>query len=409
MSDVSRPPVRFIALMCAAEVLSMAGFAAYTTLLPVLQREWSLSNSEAGLISGVLFAGYVVATPLLTSLTDHVDGRRIYLFACLLSVFGAAGFAFLADGLIPALLFQFLIGAGLGGTYMPGLKMLTDQIAGSAQSRGVAFYTSTFGIGFTTSIYLCGLIGRAFGWESAFIFGALGPVAAAFLVNTFMPRGHTRPADHPRQALLDFRPVLRNRTTLAYVAGYSAHNYELFGQRTWMVAFLVFTASQQPADAPMLVSAATLAAIINMIGPVMSVSGNELALRFGRTRVIFTFMGASGLLACVLGYTAVLPWILVFLLMGIHYGLMLGDSAALTAGAIASAHPDQRGATMAVYSFVGFSSAFFAPLVFGVVLDLAGGNRNLVAWGLAFASIGIFGALSPVARWLYRMRKTIDR
>jgi MFS family permease len=112
--------------------------------------------------------------------------------------------------------------------------------------------------------------------------------------------------------------------------------------------------------------------------------------------------------ACVLGYTAALPWIFVFLLMGVHYGLMLGDSAALTAGAIGSAHPDQRGATMAVYSFVGFSSAFFAPLVFGVVLDLAGGNRNLVGWGLAFASIGIFGALSPVARWLYRRRKIRD-
>ncbi len=304
-----------------------------------------------------------------------------------------------------ALLFQFLIGAGLGGTYMPGLKMLTDQLEGSVQSRGVAFYTSNFGIGSSLSIYLCGLIGGAFGWHSAFLYGAAGPVLAACLVGVFMPRGRTRPADHPSQALLDFRPVLRNRATLAYVAGYSAHNYELFGQRSWMVAFLVYTASLQPADAPMLVSAATLAAVINMLGPVMSVSGNELALRFGRTRVIFTFMTASGLVACVLGYTAALPWLLVFLLMGLHYGLMLGDSAALTAGAIASAHPDQRGATMAVYSFVGFSSAFFAPLVFGVVLDLAGGNRSLTAWGLAFASIGIFGALSPVARWLYRARR----
>jgi len=408
MSDASRRPIRLIALMCAAEVLSMAGFAAYTTLLPVLQREWSLSNSEAGLISGVFFAGYVVVTPILTSLTDHVDARRIYLFACSMSLFGAAGFAFSADGLIPALFFQFLIGAGLGGTYMPGLKMLTDQLEGPVQSRGVACYTATFGIGSSASIYLCGLIGSTLGWPSAFLFGAAGPVVAALLVSILMPRGRTRSADHPPQALLDFRPVLRNRTTLAYVAGYSAHNYELFGQRSWMVAFLVFTASLQPADAPMLVSAATLAAIINMLGPVMSISGNELALRFGRTRVIFTFMGASGLVACVLGYTAVLPWLLVFLLMGIHYGLMLGDSAALTAGAIASAHPDQRGATMAVYSFVGFSSAFFAPLVFGVVLDLAGGNRNLVAWGLAFASIGIFGALSPVARWLYRARKISD-
>ena len=155
-----------------------------------------------------------------------------------------------------------------------------------------------------------------------------------------MPRGRTRAAGQPAPALLDFRPVLKNRKTLPYIIGYSAHNYELFGQRSWMVAFLVFTASLQPADAPMLIGAATLAATINMLGPVMSVSGNELAIRFGRTRVIFTFMTASGLLACVLGYTAALPWMLVFLIMCLHYGLMLGDSAALTSGAIASAPPD---------------------------------------------------------------------
>jgi MFS family permease len=94
----------------------------------------------------------------------------------------------------------------------------------------------------------------------------------------------------------------------------------------------------------------------------------------------------------------------VFLIMCLHYGLMLGDSAALTSGAIASAPPDARGATMAVYSFVGFSSAVLAPLIFGVVLDLAGGNQSVPAWGLAFASIGIFGVLAPVARMIYARR-----
>ena len=394
-------PVRLTLLMCVAETLGMTGFATYTTLLPVLQREWGLTNSEAGLISGIFYAGYVAATPILTSLTDRVDARRVYWLACGLSLAGAAGFALFASGLWSALFFQFLIGAGLGGSYMPGLKILADQLEGPVQSRAVGFYTASFGIGSTFSILVCGWVGSAYGWHAAFAYGAAGPVLAAFIVNLVMPRGRTRAVGLPATALLDFRPVLKNRRTLLYVIGYSAHNYELFGQRSWMVAFLVFTASLQPVDAPMLIGAATLAAVINMLGPVMSVSGNELAIRFGRTRVIFTFMAASGFLACVLGYTAALPWILVFLIMCLHYGLMLGDSAALTSGAIAAAPPDQRGATMAVYSFVGFSSAMFAPLIFGVVLDLAGGNRSPVAWGLAFASIGVFGALSPLARWLY--------
>jgi MFS family permease len=309
-----------------------------------------------------------------------------------------------AQGLWSALFFQFLIGAGLGGTYMPGLKMLADQLEGQVQSRAVGFYTASFGIGSSVSIFLCGLIGAAWGWQSAFAFGTAGPVVAALMVNLMVPRGRTRPAGQPAPALLDFRPVLKNRGTLPYIAGYSAHNYELFGQRSWMVAFLVFSASLQPADAPMLIGAATLAATINMLGPVMSISGNELAIRFGRTRVIFTFMTASGLTACVLGYAAALPWVAVFLLMALHYGLMLGDSAALTAGVVAAAKPEERGATMAAYSFIGFSSAILAPLVFGVVLDLAGGNRSLLAWGLAFTSIGIFGVLAPVARLLYARR-----
>lgn len=397
-------PVRLTFIMCLAEALSMTGFAAYTTLLPQLQREWALTNSQAGLIGGIFYAGYMLGVPVLTSLTDRIDSRRIYAGSCAISTVGALGFALLADGLWSALAFQFLIGAGLGGTYMPGLKMLTDHLEGRAQSRGTAFYTASFGMGSSISIVVCGELAAALGWPSAFYFGTAGPVLAALLVWLAMPAGRTN-AVAARSPLLDFRPVLRNHGTVAYIVGYAAHNYELFGQRAWMVAFLVFCASLQPADAPMLASAATLAACINLLGPVMSISGNELAIRFGRQRIIFTFMTASGLLACVLGYLAGLPWYVVFIVMCVHYGLMLGDSAALTSGAIASAPPQVRGATMAIYSFAGFTAAFLAPLVFGMVLDLAGGNAKVAAWGLAFASIGVFGALSTLARRMYYARE----
>jgi MFS family permease len=406
MSLPLQSAIRLTLIMCAAEAMSMTGFAGYTSLLPMIQREWGMSNSAAGLIGGVFFAGYMAAVPILTSLTDRIDSRRVYLWACVISSAGALGFAFFAEGVMSALFFQFLIGFGLGGTYMPGLKALTDHLEGAVQSRATAFYTASFGIGSSISIAACGKLGAVLGWQAAFFFGAVGPLLAAVLVNIGMPRGITHPAHEAPPALLDFRPVLKNRKTLAYIIGYAAHNYELFGQRGWMVAFLVFCASLQPADAPMLLSAATLAAIINMLGPVMSVSGNELAIRFGRQRIIFTFMTLSGLTACFLGFTASLPWVVVFIIMCVHYGLMLGDSAALTSGAVATAPPGMRGASMAVYSFLGFTAAFLAPLMFGVVLDLAGGNKSTLAWGFAFASIGIFGALAPLARRRYGKKFT---
>lgn len=388
--------------MCLAEALSMTGFAAYTTLLPQLQREWGLSNSEAGAISGFLFAGYMVSVPVLTSLTDRMDTRRIYLGACIIGSLGATFFALYGQGFWSAALAQFLIGAALGGTYMPGLKALTDHLEGAAQSRATAFYTASFGIGSTISILVAGKIGATLDWHWAFWFGAIGPVLAGLLVTFAMPMGRMKRAEHHSNALLDFRPVLKNRKTLPYIIGYAVHNYELFGQRSWMVAFLVFCATLQPENAPMVLSAATLAALINVMGPVFSVSGNELALRFGRSRIIFLFMTLSGAIACLIGFTAAWPWYIVVLLMMLHYSTMLGDSGALTSGAVASTPPEMRGAMMAVYSFLGFSTAFMAPLVFGMTLDLAGGNKSVTAWGLAFASIGIFGVLSPLARWWYR-------
>lgn len=392
---------RLTATMCGAEVLSMTGFAAYTTLLPQLQREWGLSNSEAGAISGVLFAGYMLSVPVLTSLTDRMDSRRIYLAACLIGSLGAAVFALFGAGFWSAAFAQFLIGAALGGTYMPGLKALTDHLEGAAQSRATAFYTASFGVGSTISILVAGKIGATIDWHWAFWFGAVGPLLAGLLVVLTMPPGRMRAAEQHATALLDFRPVLKNRKTLPYIIGYAAHNYELFGQRSWMVAFLVFCAALQPEHAPMALSAATLAAMINVLGPVFSVTGNEMAIRFGRQRIIFLFMTLSGVIACLIGFTAAWPWYIVVLLMMVHYGAMLGDSGALTSGAVASTPPEMRGAMMAVYSFLGFSTAFLAPLVFGLTLDLAGGNQSVTAWGLAFASIGIFGVLSPLARWWY--------
>ena len=111
------------------------------------------------------------------------------------------------------------------------------------------------------------------------------------------------------------------------------------------------------------------------------------------------------IVACVLGYTAALPWMVVFLIMCLHYGLMLGDSAALTAGLVASTPPMKRGATLAVYSFFGFGAGFLGPLAFGLVFDLAGGDGAL-AWGLAFASLGVGCACAPLAAWLTRRKET---
>jgi MFS family permease len=76
--------------------------------------------------------------------------------------------------------------------------------------------------------------------------------------------------------------------------------------------------------------------------------------------------------------------------------LVMSDSSTLTAGMVAESDVTLRGATMALHSTLGFGAGFVAPLVFGAALDLAGGNQSVIAWGIAFATLGIGGLIAPV-------------
>ncbi len=108
-------------------------------------------------------------------------------------------------------------------------------------------------------------------------------------------------------------------------------------------------------------------------------------------------MAASGAAAVAVGFSAsVLPygWLVVATLA--YVVLVQGESAALTTGTIQAAPPGLQGATMAVHTMVGFIGGFFGPLLFGVVLDAAGGPEVTSAWGFAFTSLGAAVALGPV-------------
>jgi MFS family permease len=388
------PAWRVIAWMCAAHVASMTGFAAYSTLLPRLQVEWGLNNSQAGLISGAFVAGYMAAVPLLTSLTDRVDARRVYLVSSVVAAAALAGMALFAEGLVSASLLQLAVGAGVAGTYMPGLRALTDNVSGTgAQSRAVSFYTAVFGLGTSLSILLSGWIADTMGFRWAFGLGAIGPLAAGLMVALGLPPRKPTPLHGTR--MLDFRPVLKSREVRPYIFGYAVHCWELFGSRSWLVAFIVFAQQSQTAGGagPAVWSAVTIAAIANLFGPAASIGGNELAMRHGRERLIWRAMLVSGALTCTLGFAAALPWYALVGLVMLHMCLIMGDSSALTAGLVTRIDERVRGAAMAVHSMLGFGAGIFAPLVFGAVLDLAGGNSSPLAWGLAFMSLGV-GAIA---------------
>ncbi len=179
---------------------------------------------------------------------------------------------------------------------------------------------------------------------------------------------------------------------MGFILGYTVHCWELFGTRSWLVAFLTFAAGT--AAVPW--SPTTVATAGALVAMATSILGADIATRVGRARFCAWAMVASAALSATIGFAAAWPYALVALLSLIHSGAIQLDSAALTTGAVLSAE-DRRGATMALHSLLGFTAGFLGPLAFGVVLDAAGGQEQVGAWGLAFASLAAVGLLGPLA------------
>lgn len=369
-------------LMCAAQFFTMLSMSVYAAQLPLLRDLWALSHTEAGWIGAAYFAGYTLAVPVLTSLTDRVDPKRIYVLGTMLLFLGCAGFGALAQGFMTATLFHALAGAGLAGSYMPGLKALLDQIDQAYHSRATAFYTASYGFGAAFSYPFSSHIGDWLGWEAAFYGNAVAALAAALLVLVALPSARRQPTEGSGTWLLDFRPVLRNRAAITYTIGYALHCWELFGIRTWIIAFLVY-AERLHGDVPALIGPAAIAAYFTLLGVPASIFGNEVAMRVGRRRFIITVMLGSAVVCALAGLTADVSYGLaaaVCLLLGV---VIMLDSATVTAGALGSAKPGLRGATMGVHATLGFGGAALGPLVFGLMLDVAGGE-GAFGWWIGF-------------------------
>ena len=391
-------PTGYTPFMLMAQTCALLGFACYAVVLTTLQEEWRLSNLQSGLIASAFFFGYMLMVPLATALTDRVDAKKVYLIGGLSATCGLLGMSLFAYNFWTALIFMALNGAGLAGTYMPGLKILSDRIKTGELSRHIAFYTAFFGIG-TGFSYLCsGWILNGLGWRYVFGIIALGPFTALLIVLLFIPalthekwHGPIRIRLHDIFPVDKWRLVLQDKTASGFIFGYTVHSIELFASRSWIVAFFGFCAIVT--GDPFLLTATTLAGVINFFGVPASIIGNEIALRIGRQKWIFFVMLSSAAFGVSLAFSTGQSWWLIVALAVGHTIFIMADSATLTAGLVVSAQENIKGAAMGLHSLMGFGGGLLGPAIFGFVLDLTGSRASQISWVCAYAAVVIWGVL----------------
>ena len=384
-----------VTAMCIAQVCNLLPHVVVPAIMAQhLMPLWHLSAAQAGLMASAYAFGYMLAVPVLTALTDRYDARGILLAGSAVSGLATIAFGLFAEDLLSASLIWAVAGAGFGGAYMPGLKALTDRLPPGDASRSVTLYTSSFSVGVGLSFLISQLVADFYGWRTAFFVTGIAPVAmvvVCLMLAQFLPK---QSPGHP----VDFRPVFRNRAALGYIFGYGAHCFELYGMRTWIVAFWTFVAARNAGD--VLLGPIAISVLVTVLSLPASVLGNEASIRFGRHRTITVVMLASAAVALAIGFGATLSPVILLPLILLYGFTVPGDSGSLTSGMSQSAVLANRGATMALHSTVGFGTSALGAWGTGVALDAAGGPASATGWLAAFSLLAVGVLLGPIAlRW----------
>ena len=387
-----------IVAMCLGQLGSLLPHVVVPAILAgFLIPDRQLSGAQAGLLAGSGAAGYMVAVPVLSTLTDRIDARKILIAGSAVSAFGTVLFGLFANGLWSGAAFNAIAGIGFAGAYMPGLKALTDRLGPGDTSRAVTLYTSSFSLGVGLSFLVSQLVAESLGWRAAFLVTAIGPLVMLTVSLALQP---VEPKPVQRR-LLNFAPVFRNTSAMGFILGYGAHCFELYGIRTWIVAFWTFVVMKHGQTSfltPLVVSF-----VFSILAMPASILGNELALKLGRHRAISAVMLASAVVALLIAAMAdQSPWVLLPLLL-VYAVTVPADSGALTSGMTMAADPDNRGATMAMHSTVGFSLSALGAWALGVALDAAGGPHSASAWTTAFVVLAGGILLGPLALYWSRL------
>jgi len=361
---------------------------------------WGMTNTQAGLLASAYAAGYMLAVPFLSSLTDRYDARRILLLGSLCSGLSTLAFALFATSWLTGLFIWGLAGASFAGAYMPGLRALTDRLETADASRSITLYTASYSMGVGFSFLVSQLVADAYGWRWSFGITGLGPLIMAFVAWRMKPVLPITKEGH----LLDVRPVLRNRPAMAYILSYGAHCFELYGFRTWLVAFWTFVISRHQGDS--LPDAMTVSFLASLLAMPASILGNELSLRFGRARAISWIQVISALTALSIGVLAGGSAWVILVLIFIYAVTVPADSGSLTAGMMSYAHPQFKGLTLAMHSTVGFGLSALSGWMVGLALDFHGGTQVPQAWLAAFGVLAAGVMLGPLALRLLRNSTT---
>jgi MFS transporter, putative metabolite:H+ symporter len=167
-------------IIATAWLFDSIDLAALTFILAPMSAEFSLTDTQAGLLASVSFIGMVVGASSAGALADRYGRRPV--FATSMLVWGAASLlAALSWDLTSLLVARFFIGVGMGAEFPVAQSLLSEFIPAGSRGKYLGFLEGFWPLGFISCGALSLLIVPTLGWRALFVLMAMLSLYAFYL------------------------------------------------------------------------------------------------------------------------------------------------------------------------------------------------------------------------------------
>jgi predicted MFS family arabinose efflux permease len=206
-------------------------------VLAPIQKDFSLTDFQAGLLATAFIIPYMLTSPFFGWLGDTKPRAKLLALGATLWSFSSL-LTGMASSFITLVLSRFLLGIGESAFTVISIPFLSDSYSEDTRGRKLSIFATALPVGAALGFVLGGFIANIYGWRAAFL-GAGFP-GFLFAALAWKLKEPPRSTDgHPTVSIIKDTLNLFKSSAYTYsVFGYCAYSFVVGGVAHWVPTYM---------------------------------------------------------------------------------------------------------------------------------------------------------------------------